>query len=286
MFTPAHVAQIAAAYSGNENASDPAAARTTALEGVAGNPVKISIEKQLVEAKSRKLSARWTPEAVQDAQAMHGIDLESEVLTALAQEMVLDIDQEILHKLRTLPPKPTANKTFDQASVSGQATSVVDEFAALAVMINKEANDIGTRTRRGTGNWIVVSPTALTILQSARASSFARTTEGELEGPTNTKLVGTLNGQVKVYVDTYAGDNSSILVGFKGSTELDAAAYYCPYVALTSSPVVYDPETFEPSVSFMTRYAWVEFTNTATSLGNSADYLGLIGINANNLTFY
>ena len=286
MFAPAHVAQVAAAYSGNENANSAAAADTTTLEGVAGNPVQISIDKKLIEAKTRKLSATWTPEAAQDAQAMHGIDLESEILTSLAQEMVIEIDQEILGKLRTLPPAPTTRNTFDQSSVSGQATSVVDEFAALAVMINDEANQIATRTRRGVGNWIVVSPKALTILQSARASQFARTTEGELEGPTNTKFVGTLNGQVKVFVDTFAGSNSSVLVGYKGNTEIDAGTFYCPYVPLTSSPVIYHPETFQPTVSFMTRYAWVEFTNRADSLGNSADYLGLVGINANTLTFY
>jgi hypothetical protein len=76
----------------------------------------------------------------------------------------------------------------------------------------------------------------------------------------------------------------SVLVGFKGS-DTDAAAFYSPYIPLMSTPVVIDPNTYQPSVSFMTRYAYTEFTNTATSLGNSADYLGLIGINATNLKF-
>jgi hypothetical protein len=162
--------------------------------------------------------------------------------------------------------------------VSGTATFVGDEHAALAVAINRVANVIAQRTRRGAGNWAVVSPQALTILQSATTSAFARTTEGTFEAPTNTKFVGTLNSAMKVYVNTYAADDSAIVVGYKGSSESDAAAFYCPYIPLMSSGVVLDPSTFEPVVSFMTRYGYVELTNTASSLGNAADYLGQVTI--------
>jgi hypothetical protein len=83
---------------------------------------------------------------------------------------------------------------------------------------------------------------------------------------------------MKVYVNTYAADDSAIVVGYKGSSESDAAAFYCPYIPLMSSGVVLDPATFEPVVSFMTRYGYVELTNTASSLGNAADYLGQVTI--------
>lgn len=285
VFAPRHLRDLALAYSGNENTSSPGAAETTALEGVPGNAIQVQIVKEQVKARSRKLSARWTPEAAQDSQAMIGVDLESEILAALAQQITLDIDQEILRKLRTLPPTPTSNNTFDQSAVSGQAAFVGDEFAALAILINKEANDIATRTRKAPGNWVVVSPTALTILQSARSSALARTTEGELEGPTNTKLVGTLNSQLKVYVDTYATSTTSVLVGWKGDSEVEAGTYYCPYIPLTATQVIWDPQSMEPTVGFMTRYGWLELTNRATSLGNSADFYGLVGINANTLSF-
>jgi len=81
---------------------------------------------------------------------------------------------------------------------------------------------------------------------------------------------------MRVYVDTYASDNTAVLVGYKGSSESDAAAFYCPYIPLMSSGVVLDPSTFEPVVSFMTRYGYVELTNTASSLGNAGDYVGEI----------
>ena len=274
--------KIAEAYSGND--SSPAGATTTAaLEGQAGKRMSIQILKQTVEAKTRKLSARWTFESAQDAQAQQGIDVEAEIMAALAQEITAEIDQEIIGSLISLAG--TATQNYDQANVSVTATFVGDEHAALAIQINRVSNLIAQRTRRGAGNYAVVSPFALTILQSATTSAFARTTEGTFEAPTNTKFVGTLNNALKVYVNSYASDSTSILVGYKGASESDAPAFYCPYIPLMSSGVVLDPSTFEPVVSFMTRYGYVELSNTASSLGNAADYLGLVSINSANVKF-
>jgi len=264
--------KIATAYSGTTSGY---AASTATLEGVPGNRINVQILKQVVEAKTRKLSARWTFEAAQDAQAMHGLDVEAEIMAALAQEITVEIDQEIIGSLSALAATDYA---FDQSAVSGTATFVGDEHAALAVLINRSANLIAQRTRRGAGNWAIVSPAALTVLQSATTSAFARTTEGTFEAPTNTKYVGTLNGAMRIYVNAYANDSTSVLVGYKGSSEADAAAFYCPYIPLMSSGVVLDPNTFEPVVGFMTRYGYVELTNTASSLGNAGDYLSEISI--------
>jgi hypothetical protein len=274
--------KIAEAYSGNQG-TPAKAASTASLEGQAGNRMSIQILKQTVEAKTRKLSARWTFEAAQDAQAQQGIDIEAEIMAALAQEITAEIDQEVLASLATLAGSDL--QTYDQSAVSGTATFVGDEHAALAVQINRVANIIAQRTRRGAGNWAVVSPLALTILQSATTSAFARTTEGTFEAPTNTKFVGTLNNAMKIYVNTYAQDSTAVLIGYKGPSEADAAAFYCPYIPLMSSGVVLDPSTFEPVVSFMTRYGYVELSNTASSLGNAADYLGKVGITDTKVKF-
>lgn len=275
---------IARAYSGNDVNANPAAAGTPGLEGQAGKRMSIQILKETVEAKTRKLSARWTFEAAQDADSTHGIDIEAEIMQALAQEITVEIDQEMLSKLRNL--SGAAPVTYNQAAVSGTATYVGDEHAALAIMINQQANLVAARTRRSAANWAVVSPTALTILQSATTSSFARTTEGQFEAPTNTKLAGVLNNTMKIFVDQYAADGEAVLLGYKGSTEADAAAFYCPYIPLMSTGPVMDPSTFEPVVSFMTRYGYVELTNSANSFGNAADYLSKVGIDSANLTFF
>ena len=277
--------KIAAAYSGNNTDATPKAASTSQLEGQPGKRMSIQILKASVEAKSRKLSARWTFEAAQDAQAQQGIDIEAEIMAALAQEITAEIDQEILTSLRALA---TVEETYDQSLVSGTATFVGDEHAALAIQINRVSNLIAQRTRRGAGNWAVVSNQALTILQSATTSAFARTTEGTFEAPTNTKFVGTLNGAMRIYVDAYkvdTDDNNQVLIGYKGASEADAAAFYCPYIPLMSSGVVLDPATFEPVVGFLTRYGYVELNNTASSLGNAADYLGKVAIKNSTVSY-
>jgi hypothetical protein len=266
--------KIAEAYSGDNSSTK--AASTATLEGSAGKRLNVQILKQVVEAKSRKLSARWTFEAAQDAQAQQGIDIEAEIMAALAQEITAEIDQEVLGSLRSLAGSAAAS--FDQSAVSGTATFVGDEHAALAILINQQANLIAQRTRRGAANWAVVSSEALTVLQSATTSAFARSTEGVFEAPTNSKFVGTLNNSMRVYVDGYAGTGTDVLIGYKGSSEADAAAFYCPYIPLMSSGVVLDPTSFEPVVSFLTRYGYVELNNTASSLGNAADYLAKISL--------
>ncbi len=273
--------KIAAGYSGG---ADDKAAHTASMEAEAGNKISIQVVKETVEAKSRRLSARWTFEAAQDAQAMHGLDVEAEILAALAQEITTEIDQEILSSLRSLAG---ADAVYDQTLTTGAYHFVGDRHAVLAIMMNQQANLIAARTRRGAANWAVVSPTVLTVLQSATTSAFARTTEGTFEAPTNVKFVGTLNGTMRIYVDTYYTDTevgADILLGYKGSTETDAAAFYCPYVPLMSSGVVMDPGTFEPVVSFMTRYGYKELTNTANSFGNAGDYVSGIGVK--HLSFY
>ena len=274
--------QIAAGYSGN--ASTSKADATSTLEGDGGRNMSIQIVKETVEAKSRKLAARWTFEAAQDAQAMHGVDIEAEILAALAQEITTEIDQEILASLMSLAGHSSA--AYDQSTVAGSSnftpTFLCDIHAVLAITMNEQANLIAARTRRGAANYAVVSPNVLTVLQSATTSAFARTTEGTFEAPTNVKLAGTLNNSMKVYVNTYAA-NDDVLLGYKGTTETDAAAFYCPYVPLMSSGVVMDPNTFEPTVSFMTRYGYKELTNTANSFGNAGDYVSKVAVS--NLAF-
>lgn len=275
--------QIAAWYSGNGDSTNPAAAQTAVLEGTLGRRLSVQIVKQTVTAQKRVLNARWTIDAAQDAQAQHGIDLEAEIMAFLAQEMVAEIDQEILNSLRALPGAPAT--TYDQATVSGTATYVGEEHAALALLMLEQANRIARRTHRQAGNWAVLSHIALTVLQSGSTSMFARTTEGQFAAPSNSKFVGMLNGAMRIYVDGWAQDDTPVLVGYKGATENDAAAFYCPYIPLTSTGTMLDPSTGEPQVIFTTRYGWSEMTNTASSLGNSADYLGLIAINAANIRF-
>lgn len=259
------------------------AAGTSDYEAFGGRKMTLEVLKQTVTAGSRKLQARWTPEAMQDLNASHGLDLEAEITAALSAAVVSEIDNEIINDLIALAGTV---ESYDMAGAfTGVPNYVGDRHAVLGVLINKVANEIARKTRRGPANWIVVSPLVVSVLQSASKSVFAPAVSGSFDGPNNTKLVGTLNGGIKVYTYIYHDTGSEpIVMGFKGgSGEMDSGYFYCPYIPLMSSGVVVDPNTFNPHVSLMTRYGKATFTSTSTSLGNSADYYGRISVA--NLTF-
>jgi hypothetical protein len=281
---------VPAAPGGPASASSSGfAAATSDYEAFGGRAMTLEVLKQTVTAGSRKLQARWTPEAMQDMKASQGLDLEAEITASLSAAVVSEIDNEIINDLIALAG---TTQSFDMNSTfTGVPSYVGDRHAVLGVLINQVANEIARKTRRGPANWIVVSPLVVSVLQSAAKSVFAPAVAGSFDGPNNTKLVGTLNGNIKVYTYIYfdgsttsvgglgTGQVEPVLLGFKGGNgELDAGYFYCPYIPLMSSGVVVDPNTFNPHVSLMTRYGKATFTSTATSLGNSADYYGRISV--------
>lgn len=266
-------------------------------EGFGGKSMRLSVLKQTISAGSRKLQARWTMEAAQDLNSQHGLDLESELTAALSAQIAHEIDNEILTDLLSLA---STVSTYDFATPpAGFAPNYLgDRYAHLGILVNKMANEIGAKTRRGPGNWLVGGHLITSILQSAAKSVFAPAVSGSFSDPTGNKLVGTLNGQMKVYsynwglqdawqlssngsptgmVNAMGDVGEEILLGYKGgSSELDSGYFYCPYIPLMSTGIVMDANTFMPAVSLMTRYGKATFTSATTSLGNSADYYARI----------
>jgi hypothetical protein len=276
-------------YSGavdGTNTATGTGALTSDFEGYGGRKMQLEVLRQTVTAASRKLQAKWTVEAMQDLSSQHGLDLEAEITAALSAEIVSEIDNEIIADLTALAGTV---ETFDMTSPSftGIPNYVGDKHAVLGVLINKVANEIARKTRRGQANWAVVSPMIASVLQSASKSVFAPAVSGSFEGPNNTKLIGTLNGTIKVYTYIYHDTGAEpIILGYKGGNgEMDCGYFYCPYIPLMSSNVVTDPNTYMPGLSLMTRYGKATFTSSATSLGNSADYYGRINIPSGTLSF-
>ncbi len=271
------------------------------LEGSGGRKMTLDVVSQSVEAGSRKLQAGWTIEAMQDLNAQHGLDLESEMTQALSAEIVQEIDYEIISDLFALAGTVetfdgAAGGTYGGGGAGNYAPAYIgDRLANLGVLVNRVANEIGRKTRRGTANFMVVSPLMVSVLQSAAKSVFAPAVEGSFKGPNNTMMVGTLNGTIKVYSHLWnqagagidmgaapaAAVDDTMLLGYKGGNgETDTGYFYCPYIPLMSSGVVVHPVTFQPVVSLMTRYGKSVFVNADTSLGNSSDYYGKIKVTA------
>lgn len=293
--------------------SDGFAARTSDYEGFGGRSMRLSVMKQTISAGSRKLQARWTMEAAQDMNSQHGLDLESELTAALSAQIAHEIDNEILTDLLSLA-STVATYDFSAPNTGFSPNYLGDRYATLGILVNKLANEIGAKTRRGPGNWLVGGHLITSMLQSGSKSVFAPAISGSFSDPTGNKLVGTLNGQMKVYSynwglnDAFSlegfdrdangqivrdgqgnviqnmnnasgGSGEDILIGYKGgNSELDSGYFYCPYIPLMSTGIVMDANTFMPAVSLMTRYGKATFTDRTSSLGNSADYYARIRV--------
>jgi hypothetical protein len=272
------------------------AGATADFEGYGGRDIRMEILKKTITAGSRKLQARWTPEAAQDLAAQHNLNMENQITAALAAQLAHDIDNEILTDLLGLA---ATVGTYDFANpMPGFAPAYVgDRFAELGVLVDKMAQEIGAKTRMGTANWLVGSYFINSILRSASKSVFAPAVQGTFGDANGNKLVGTLNGSMKCYSynwglndawgftgngnatgTTLNDGGEDILLGFKGNSEVETGFVYAPYLPVTSTGVVMDANTFTPAVSLSTRYAKAKFDQTSDSLGNSADFYARIRV--------
>lgn len=211
--------------------------------------VTLSIDSDSVAAMTRKLKTSWSLEAAQDLKSVHNIDAESTLTDLMADEMVAEIDREIINDL-IVAAAIRADHNF--ATAAGASVNFTDRNIALMYKALEVANIIHRTTLRGPANWMVTSAdlcSKFEQLNDFRASD-AFTTEGVDIGIMN---MGTIQGKMKLYKDPLF-PNCKILLGFKGSSVLDAGYFYAPYIPLLSTPTVMDPNSFTPNKGVMTRY--------------------------------
>ena len=228
--------------------------------------INVQLRSETIAAKTRKLKAQWTPEFAQDLNAYQNLDAEAELTSMLSEYISLEIDLEILSMLIQNAPISevwsakvgnqlnNAGTGFD-ANVSGVYYTQMTWFQTLGIKLQKVSNTIHQRTLRGGANFMVVSPTVATILESI--PGFAADTDGAADNMKyafGVQKIGQLNSRYKVYKNPYMVENV-ILMGFRGNQFLETGAVYAPYIPLIMTPLVYDPNTFTPRKGIMTRYA-------------------------------
>lgn len=228
--------------------------------------INVQMKSQTISAKTRKLKAQWTPEFAQDLNAYHSLDAEAELTGLLSEHISLEIDLEVLDMLiQNAPTVETwsakvgnqlnaAGTGFD-SNTAGVYYTQMSWFQTIGIKLQKVSNIIHQRTMRGGANFMVVSPTVATILESI--PGFAADTDGAAETMKyafGVQKIGALNSRYKVYKNPYMTENV-ILMGYKGGQFLECGAVYSPYVPLIMTPLIYDPNTFTPRKGIMTRYA-------------------------------
>jgi len=238
------------------------------------NEMAFSIEKVTVTAKSRALKAEYSLELAQDLKAIHGLNAEAELANILSTEILAEINREVIR---------TIYKTAEQGAISNVATAgqfdldidsngrwSVEKFKGLLFQIERDANAIAQRTRRGKGNIILCSADVASALTMAGVLDYTPALNANLNvDDTGNTFAGTIQGKYRVYIDPYsanlAADNSGLkqgsnqyyVVGYKGGSPYDAGLFYCPYVPLQMVRAVGE-NSFQPKIGFKTRYGMVE----------------------------
>ena len=232
--------------------------------------INVSMRSEGIIAKTKKLKAQWTPEFAQDLNAYHSLDAEAELTAVMSEYISLEIDLEILDMLIASAAAGTEywsanNNNFINAGNTGFDAAGVDAggfyntqggwFQTLGTKMQKLSNKIHQRTLRGGANFVVVSPTVATILESI--PGFASSSDGDVSKSSyafGVQKMGQINNRYTVYKNPYMNENT-MLMGFKGSQFLETGAVFAPYIPLIMTPMVYDPDTFVPRKGLLTRYA-------------------------------
>ena len=245
-------------------------------DGNAFAEMAFSIEKSTVTAKSRALKAEYTMELAQDLKAIHGLDAETELANILSAEILAEINREVVRTVYTNAEKGAATNTttagiFDLDTDSNGRWSV-ERFKGLMFQLERDANRIAQRTRRGKGNMIICSADVASALQMAGVLDYTPALNNNLNvDDTGNTFAGVLNGRFKVYIDPYSANSSATqyyVVGYKGTSPYDAGMFYCPYVPLQMVRAV-GQDTFQPKIGFKTRYGLVAnpFAETGAQSG-------------------
>jgi len=267
-------------------------AAAEALGDASGNSfaeMAFSIEKSTVTAKSRALKAEYTMELAQDLKAIHGLDAETELANILSAEILAEINREVVRTIYTNAEKgsPAGHVTtagiFDLDTDSNGRWSV-ERFKGLMFNLERDANRIAQRTRRGKGNIIITSADVASALQMAGVLDYTPALNNNLNvDDTGNTFAGVLNGRFKVYIDPYSANSASAhyyVVGYKGTSPYDAGMFYCPYVPLQMVRAV-GQDTFQPKIGFKTRYGLQANPFAEAGTGDAAVINGAGSANSN-----
>ena len=237
------------------------------LGGAAGdqfNEMAFSIEKVTVTAKSRALKAEYSLELAQDLKAIHGLNAEAELANILSTEILAEINREVIRTIYKVAEQgarvnTATGGTFD-LDVDSNGRWSVEKFKGLLFQIERDANSIAQRTRRGKGNMILCSADVASALTMAGVLDYTPALNANLNvDDAGNTFAGVLQGKYRVYIDPYSA-NSAVkqyyVVGYKGSSPYDAGLFYCPYVPLQMVRAV-GQDTFQPKIGFKTRYGMV-----------------------------
>lgn len=213
--------------------------------------LSMTVEKAQVEAGTRKLRSRWSLEVAQDLKAMHGLDLEEEMMDVLAYEITAEIDRELINVIRSVSANNASSTTWNYATADGRWEA--EKYRNFYNLLIRKANRIAVDTRRGAGNFAIAAPSLCAALETTSSFTIQPVNVDVNTAVTGVAKIGSLDGRMTVYRDTFATIDD-VVIGYKGPSEYDTGIIYLPYIQLLVSKAVFE-DSFNPTVGLMSRYA-------------------------------
>jgi hypothetical protein len=227
----------------------------------AENPADVAelnfrIVDKTVTAESKKLKARWTVESEQDLAAYHGLSAGDELMAALSDELIREIDRTLLDAVVSCVPTGNAF-TWSKTVPTAAPWNVLEPKAYYRTLFDKlvDANDAIFGVRYVNAQWIVAGLNATGFMEKTGEFRISGTAD-----PANWQVVqgvhlfGVLANRWVVFKDPWL-DADLILMGYKGPTFLHAGFVYAPYIPVYTTPPLTDPKTFATSRGMMSRFA-------------------------------
>jgi len=222
---------------------------------------KLGIEKAAIIAKSRKFGTSYSLEAAEDMMHTQGIDIDSEMVAVLGQEIKNELDRELLEKMVKLcvgsvdqAADAESKSVWDPTTADGRHQ--LERISTLYTHILQRRQKVAVRTHDGAANWCVASPDVTALLE--RLGDFTQDLQGganttSTDGASETTFIGTLrSGSIKCYRDIFAGGNYALL-GYKGARVTQTGVVYCPYIPVQLARATGE-NTFNPRLAVRTRY--------------------------------
>ena len=190
------------------------------------NEMAFSIEKVTVTAKSRALKAEYSLELAQDLKAIHGLNAEAELANILSTEILAEINREVIRTIYKVAESGAQTNVatagaFDLDTDSNGRWSV-EKFKGLIFQIERDANAIAQRTRRGKGNMIMCSADVASALTMAGVLDYTPALNANLNvDDTGNTFAGVLAGKFRVYIDPFAANLAAdqyYVAGYKGTS--------------------------------------------------------------------
>jgi hypothetical protein len=193
--------------------------------------VDFEISSSPIFTQERKLRGRWSTEAAQALEALHKVNAENIVSTAIANHLQWEIDREIIEDLRRQAGAGVVN--WSANIPAGSTISYTEHKLSFVDAMVTASSFIQRATNRVKANWMLAGIQPSNIIETLPQFEPVAGDKAEIEGVAQ---IGTL-GRMRIYSDPHY-PIAEALLGYKGNDFVRTGYIFAPWILLFSTPLI------------------------------------------------